>query len=262
LLTAEAPVFRHGEYVTVKIIKRVLLFIPLLVVVVIIGGFVWLATPVGASMPQARDAMLSDSDVQISDDTYLVFAPIDQEPTVGFIIYPGAKVPAESYAPTARAIAEAGYLVVIVPMPLNFAIFNIGGADGVIASFPTIETWAIGGHSLGGAMAAWYAYDNPEKMRGLVLWASYPDASKSLADTNLQVTSIYGALDGLATPDTVLGSADYLPANTSFVEIAGGNHANFGWYGDQPGDNPATISRDAQTEQIIGATLALLAQIQ
>jgi len=245
-----------------KKFRRLLWFIPVFLLVGIIGGLVWLSTPVGAAMPQARDAMQSDRDVEVSTDTYLVFMPIDQDPTVGFIIYPGAKVLPESYAPTAHAIAEEGYLVVIVPMPLNFAIFNITGADGVIASFPNIETWAIGGHSLGGAMAAWYAYDNPEKMSGLVLWASYPDASKSLAETNLQVTSIYGALDGLATPNTVLGSADYLPTNTTFVEIVGGNHANFGWYGDQPGDNPATISRESQTQQITNATLTLLARLR
>jgi hypothetical protein len=28
------------------------------------------------------------------------------------------------------------------------------------------------------------------------------------------------------------------------VSIEGGNHAQFGWYGPQEGDNPATISRE------------------
>ncbi|MDX2077361.1 MAG: alpha/beta fold hydrolase [bacterium] len=245
-----------------KKVRRFLWAIPVLLAIVLIGGFVWLATPVGASMPQAIDALQSDDVVEISTEPYLVFSPIDQDPTVGFIFYPGAKVPAEAYAPAARAIAESGYLVVIVPMPLNFAIFNISGADDVIAQFPTIEKWAIGGHSLGGAMSARYAHDNPDKISGLVLWASYPEASKSLADMDTKVTSISGSLDGLATPDTILGSRPYLPADTVFVEIVGGNHANFGWYGDQPGDNPATISRDAQTAQIIDATVALLAQLQ
>ncbi|HRF99238.1 MAG TPA: alpha/beta hydrolase, partial [Aggregatilineales bacterium] len=74
--------------------------------------------------------------VQVTQDNYLVFSPVGESPTVGFIIYPGAKVPPEAYAPTAHAIASDGYLVVIVPMPLNFAIFNISAADGVMAEFP------------------------------------------------------------------------------------------------------------------------------
>ncbi|MCU0482166.1 MAG: alpha/beta hydrolase [Anaerolineae bacterium] len=228
---------------------------------IFIGGFVWLATPVGASMPQAVDAMQSNRLVTVTQDTYLVFSPADEMPTVGFIVYPGAKVPPEAYAPIASAIADEGYLVVIVPMPLNFAIFNITAADGVIAQFPNIQTWAIGGHSLGGAMSAWYAYDNPDQFAGLVLWASYPDASRSLADSDLKVVSIYGELDGLATPEMVRGSGAFLPEDATFVEIMGGNHANFGWYGDQPGDNPATISRESQTDQIVDATVKLLKKL-
>ncbi len=244
-----------------KHIRRLLWFIPLLLLVVGVGGFIWLATPVGASLPEAINAMQSDESVIVTNGDYLVFAPVDKNPTVGFIFYPGAKVLPESYAPAMRAIAQEGYLVVIVPMPLNFAIFNISAADEVIAQFPDIQTWAIGGHSLGGAMSARYAHDNPDKISGLILWASYPEASKSLADRDIVVASIYGSLDGLATPDTVLGARPYLPTDTTFVEIVGGNHANFGWYGDQPGDNPATISRETQTAQAVDATLAVLDQL-
>lgn len=245
-----------------KRIRRYLWVIPVFFLVIFIGGFVWLATPVGASMPQAVDAMQSTEQVIVTQDTYLVFNPANESPSIGFIIYPGAKVPPEAYAPVASAIAGQGYLAVIVPMPLNFAIFNINAAEGVIAQFPDVQTWAIGGHSLGGAMSAWYAYDNPDQFDGLVLWASYPDTSRSLANSDLKVVSIYGELDGLATPETVRGSESLLPENTTFVEILGGNHANFGWYGDQPGDNPATISRELQTDQIVDATVRLLAQLK
>ena len=244
-----------------KKVRRFLWFIPLLLLIVGVGGFIWLATPVGASLPEAVDAMQSDELVMVTNGDYIIFSPVDKNPIVGFIFYPGAKVLPESYALAMRAIAQEGYLVVIVPMPLNFAIFNVTAADGVVAQFPDIQTWAIGGHSLGGAMSARYAHDNPDKIRGLILWASYPEASKSLADRDIVVASIYGSLDGLATPDTVLGARPYLPADTAFVDIAGGNHANFGWYGDQPGDNPATISREAQTAKIVEASLAVLEQL-
>ncbi len=91
-----------------KKVKHFFWAIPAFLAIVLIGGFVWLATPVGASMPQAIDALQSDAVVEISTEQYLVFSPTDQDPSVGFIFYPGAKVPAEAYAPTAYAIAEAG----------------------------------------------------------------------------------------------------------------------------------------------------------
>jgi hypothetical protein len=49
-----------------------------------------------------------------------------------------------------------------------------------------------------------------------------------------------------------------LPANTRWITIEGGNHAQFGWYGDQSGDLPATISHLEQQQIIIEATLELL----
>jgi hypothetical protein len=45
------------------------------------------------------------------------------------------------------------------------------------------------------------------------------------------------------------------------VAIEGGNHAGFGWYGPQAGDNPATISVAVQSRQIQLATIALLDQV-
>ena len=83
-----------------------------------------------------------------------MFRPLDQEPAVGLILYPGARVDPRAYAPTARALVQEGYLVVIVPMLLDLAFFAPGRAAEVMAEFPGIEAWAGGGHSLGGAMAA------------------------------------------------------------------------------------------------------------
>ena len=144
-------------------------------------------------------------------------------------------------------------------MPLNLAVFGANAAADVTAAYPDIEHWAIGGHSLGGAMAAKYAFDNPGAMAGLVFWASYPAGSNDLSGADIAVSSIYGSNDGVATPDQVLAAKPLLPANTAWVEITGGNHAQFGWYGPQEGDNPATISREEQQAQTVAATAALLA---
>ncbi len=50
-------------------------------------------------------------------------------------------------------------------------------------------------------------------------------------------------------------SRTLLPADTTWVVIEGGNHAQFGDYGIQPGDNVATISAAEQQTQIVDATV-------
>jgi len=107
-------------------------------------------------------------------------------------------------------------------------------------------------------MAAQFAYDNPSKIQGLVLWAAYPASGTNLTKQTLLVTTIHGTNDGLVTSTQIDSSLKLLPTNTVRVEIAGGNHAQFGWYGEQPGDNAAMIARTSQQSQIINATVELL----
>lgn len=242
-------------------VLRRLLLILLVVLLLAVGGFtVWAYTPLGP-MPEAVAALQSDAKVQVTTSPWLTFTPVGSQPTTGFIIYPGGRVDARSYAPVARAIAEHGYLVVIVPMPFNLAVFNPAAADKVIAAHPEIQRWAIGGHSLGGAMAANYAYTHPGAVQGLVLWASYPASNNSLADRSLAAITIYATEDGLATPDKIEASLPLLPANSRVAMIGGGNHAGFGWYGPQSGDGQAMISRAEQQAQVVGATATLLAEL-
>jgi len=192
----------------------------------------------------------------------LVFSPASSQSTTGLILYPGGRVDYRAYAPAAHQIASQGFLVVIVPMPLNLAVFNPGAAADVISAYPQIEHWAIGGHSLGGSMAANFAYSHPGSVEGLVLWASYPAESDDLSRSGIRVLSISGTLDGLSTPEQIANSAAFLPADTIWVTIEGGDHAQFGWYGAQPGDNFATISRVEQQAQIVQATVSFLIKFE
>lgn len=244
-----------------KFWKRILFVLTLVVAMAVVGFVVWASTPSGATMPTALAALQSNAVVNVTQDEWLVFEPVDTEPMTGYIFYPGGRVVADAYAPLGQAIAEDGYLVVLVPMPLNLAVLNADGADAVMAAYPEIEHWAIGGHSLGGAMAARYAYEHPNAVEGLVMMGAFPEAQLDLSDRELVVASIYGALDGLATVEEVEASAKLLPDDAEFVLIEGGNHAQFGWYGAQAGDNAATISREAQTEQVVSATLQVLEAI-
>jgi dienelactone hydrolase len=157
----------------------------------------------------------------------------------------------------AKAIAAEGYLVVITRMPLNLAVFGVNTANDVMASYPQVNAWAIGGHSLGGTIAAQFTYENPSKIQALVLWAAYPAAGIDLSNNTFLVTTIHGTNDGLVSNAQIDDSLKLLPPSTVRVEITGGNHAQFGWYGDQAGDNPATITREQQQTQTLNATLTL-----
>lgn len=224
-------------------------------------GFVGWALLGPQPMPEALIALQSDPQVTVQQSSWIVFQPAATTPTTGLIIYPGGRVDERAYAPAAHALAAQGYLVVLVPMPLNFAIFAPDRASQVIAAFPAIQHWAIGGHSLGGAMAAQFAYEHSDQIDGLVLWASYPPGVGSLADRPLAVASIFGTRDGVATLEDIEEARPLLPPDTTWVAIEGGNHAQFGWYGPQSGDLQATISRAEQQAQTVAATLAVLQQI-
>lgn len=240
-----------------KIILAILVIVPLAA----LGGFtLWAYTPLGP-MPEAISALQSDARIQVSLGSWIAFQPSVTDKSTGFIIYPGARVDPRSYAPMAKDIAEEGYLVVIVSMPFNLAVFGVEIASDVMRAYPQINSWAIGGHSLGGSMAASFAYRHPGAVKGIVLWASYPSASENLSSQPIKAVSIYGTRDGLTSVSEINASRGLLPPDAVFVEIVGGNHAQFGWYGPQSGDNEATISREEQQAQAVAATLSILRSI-
>ncbi len=233
----------------------------LLVVLLAVAGFVgWAETPLGPN-DRALAALATTNAVTMEQNAWIVFHPAQHTATTGLIFYPGGRVDPLSYAPLAQAIAERGFLVVIVPMPLNLAVLAPNRANEVIAAFPDVERWAVGGHSLGGAMACSFAAEHPDAVQGLVLMGAYCSGA-DLSQLPLQVTSITGTEDGVINRERLAEGRALLPLGTQYVEIAGGNHAQFGSYGVQPGDNPATISAELQEEQIVAATVALLEQIQ
>jgi poly(3-hydroxybutyrate) depolymerase len=143
-------------------------------------------------------------------------------------------------------------------MPLNLATFGINKASEVIDAFPQIVRWVIGGHSVGGAMAARFVANNPSVLEGLVLWSSHPASDNDLSNRDLVTVSIYETLNGLSINRNIDSTHHLLPPQTRWVPIEGGTHAQFGWYGPQKGENVATISQKDQQKIIINATLDLL----
>lgn len=241
-----------------KIFRRILLGLGIVIVVTFIGFFVWAETP---SRPgtAAMAALQSSSTVQVIDKgNYILFEPTDRQFKTAFLFYPGGHVDFRSYSPILYRIAEQGYPVMLVHVPLNLAVFDIEAGAPVMKDFPQISTWVVGGHSLGGVMAASFAANHPE-IKGIVFWAAYP-ADDRIKNSGVKVLSIYGTEDGgLDHGAKIEQYKAFEPLDTEFVIIQGGNHGQFADYGRQPGDNPATISPESQWQQTTDATVKFLA---
>lgn len=239
--------------------KRFLLGVVIVLVAISFGFVGWASFPLGPG-PAALAALHPDKSVSVETvQGWTVFRPTGGEVRTGLIFYPGGRVDYRSYAPILKSLAQHGSLVVLVPMPLSLAFFAPDKADEVLTAFPEIQTWALAGHSLGGAMAARYCFTHPGKIQGLVLWASYPAASDSLANQKLAAVSIFGSEDGQVK--SLEASGNLMPAGTTWIKIDGGSHAQFGDYGLQPGDGQAKISPQQQWDQVSSATLAFLLKI-
>ncbi|EMA63800.1 alpha/beta hydrolase [Halorubrum kocurii] len=232
----------------------------LLVGALVVGGAgVYFAVGLGPD-EAALDAVESSSEVtveRLDGATAVRSGPVTAE-TTGLVYYPGARVNHESYVPTAaEAVAGRDVAVVIVDMPLNLAVLGPNRADDAREAFPAIESWAVGGHSLGGAMACRYAAANADELDGLVLHASYCD--RDVSESGLRVLSVQGAADGVIDAERELESRGNLPPDARLVELDGVNHAGFGAYGPQRGDRSVSTDPAAMRERVGDATGAWLA---
>jgi hypothetical protein len=236
-----------------RLLKPVLIALAALLVLASAGFYGWTRVARYPAFPEA--AALARS-VETERGWY-VFQP-DGEVRGGLVFYPGGLVDPAAYAPLMQQVSDRGILAVIVPMPLDLAVFGIGRADDVIEVYSDVDAWAIGGHSLGGAMAAEYVNSGADPIDGIVLLASYPAESTDLSGLPIGALSIYGTEDGVSG-DVFEESLQRLPVDATLVEIEGGNHAQFGDYGPQEGDGVATIDR-AEQQRMTARAIAVMVE--
>lgn len=177
----------------------------------------------------------------------VVMTPTGQADGVGIVFIPGAKVDPYAYMATFRQVVANGTTVVITKPTLNLAFFDTRPLATFEAHAPSVTRWGVGGHSLGGVRACQLAQDAD----GLLLLGSY--CANDISRSYIDVLSVSGSRDGLSTPAKVDAARDKLPSTATMTEIQGSNHADFGAYGDQPGDRTATISRADARQQISDA---------
>ena len=189
-------------------------------------------------------------------DGTVVIRPEGRDTIAGLIFYPGGKVEHTAYTPLMEALASEGILCVLVEMPFRLAVLDVNAAEGIPEAFPEAERWYMGGHSLGGSMAASYLASHTEDFDGLILLGSYSTAD--LSGSGLSVLSVYGSEDGVMNREKYDGYRPNLPEGFAEVIIEGGNHAYFGAYGEQDGDGTATVTPAEQLRQTAEAILTML----
>ena len=208
----------------------------------------------------AQEFLQSTTTVEVTHtDDWIQFTAVESTVPIGFVFYPGALVEAEAYAPVLHYIAELGIDSYALHVPLGFAVFDRDGALPIIESEPS-KSWIVGGHSLGGVAAA-EMVTLDERVRGLSLWASYPDDDTDLQEYELIVHSLLGSLDNIVNREVWEQSKDLLPEVTTWIDIEGGNHSQFGAYGLQEEDGVATIPANQQWQQTANSVAQIAMQI-
>lgn len=193
------------------------------------------------AMEEAK-SLLDEPYVKVEDNLIIV-EPTDVQ--ANFVFYPGAYVETEAYLVMADTLRKEGIRVYIVKMPLNLAVLNRDAFESIQQKYESDLPWYLGGHSLGGAMIT---YNDVSDVEGLIFLAAYSDGANDLSNSNINVLSITASKDDILDMVSFEKGTAFLPEHAIYIEIEGGNHANFAYYGTQRGDGDNTISRQRQHE--------------
>jgi len=212
-------------------------------VAVISGAFaIYVSDYYRADYAAVSDFKIEENITVTTADNKIIYAP--QESDSLLIFYPGGKVDHTAYDPLMEACASKGITCVLFDMPFNLAVFDVNAADSIKTMFPDIEKCYIGGHSLGGSMAAAYLADYTADFDGLVLLGSY--STEDFSDSGIEVLSVYGSEDKVLNKEKYEENKSNLPEGFEEFIIEGGCHAYFGMYGAQDGDGTPSISNKEQ----------------
>ena len=203
--------------------------------------------------------LMENSDGLIFENTsdYYAFTPRATYQEV-FLFYPGALVQPKAYIPLCRKVAENGIQVYLFKMPWRQATRGYTKPLALDMFKDSSKTYILAGHSQGAKMAAQFVYENPSLVDKLILMGTTHPRDISLASFDLPILKIYGSKDGVASEQTLMNNKGKLPSHAAFIKIEGANHAQFGYYGPQLGDERATISREKQQAEILKHIMTFL----
>lgn len=250
--------FLISGYIRRKMKKKVPMVLH--IVISVVSGLLVLTIAAGIYLNKHYSAdndavavFANSGDISVSENDNALFIDSRGEDTA-FIFYPGAKVDSEAYLPLMKKLAGNGVDCFILKPPFRLSVFDMNAADKIIDSYD-YKNIIVSGHSMGGVAASSYATDNPERVDGIVLLASY---SNSKISDSIPLLSVYGSEDKVLDKDAYNSAKANFPKDFEEVVIKGGNHACFGNYGEQSGDGKATITHDEQQDDTVGAVVDFL----
>ncbi len=233
-----------------KIIKRTTIGILSILILMCLVLFIYTLNAYKPSL-KMEEAIneIADNDIKV-DESFDHITYTISDPFKNIVIIPGGKVYAKSYSYLAYNLALEGYQVTIFKSFFKLAILTPNYATRFLED--DLDNILIG-HSLGGTVASMMASEN-EDITDIIFLASYP--IKDITDKN--VLLITASNDQILDYKDVENSKSLLPDDTVFMEIAGGNHGYFGFYGDQKNDGSATISNLEQQQIIISEVIKFI----
>ena len=221
----------------------------------IIGFVIWSQVGVMAAEPDPVAAVQANPEIEVTESgTAIVLSPAAGATARAGLLSRARRSTPWAYAAKLSGIVEEGTTVVIVRPWLNLALFDLRPLSTFTDLAPDVETWAVGGHSMGGVRACLMSSDADQLVCSP---RTAPPTSRPSVDP---VLGISGSEDGLATPQKIADARPLLPADAELVEIEGASHSSFGDYGPQPGDGTPTISDEDMTAQITELLGGFLAQ--
>ena len=238
-----------------RIAKKLLIIISGILIGLVAAFFIFIFDNYDAK-ETAKKYINSSDTVKVTEEKEWFFFDGSGD-DIALIFYPGARVEEIAYARIMNEIAKEGIDCYIVKLPFRLALFNANGADAIISKNNYKEIY-VGGHSLGGVIAGNYAYENMDKVTGLVLIESRVSVK---LDDKLKVLSIYATNDGILDKEKYEKAKEYLPKDFKEVIVEGGNHANVADYGHQKGDNQATISKDEQQKLVVDSVIDFIKKL-
>ena len=234
------------------------------------GGLIFMAVLFWSIQAHDVPASLYESTAALRVETTgygRVFRPAVPASKAAFVFIPGGLIDPNAYVPLVRAVADAGIPAAIVDVPLRAAPTDSMRAtlwtrielakDDVGGERPIV----LGGHSRGGMFASAFAAERPGELAGLVLFGTTHPRDQDLSKTTWPVVKILGSADCVAPLAESERNRAKLPQSVDWIEIAGANHRQFGYYGWQIGDCAATITREEQHRRVADAIVALVRRV-
>lgn len=227
--------------------KKTIYFTITFLIGLVLLGLIYLKWNTYMPSTEAIEA-LGESNVHYERNVILI-EPIGEQ--VGnLVFYQGGFVKTASYSVLAQIFAKNGYRVFLPEMPINLAILNSDAYSEIREKYPDDGKWVLMGHSLGGTSAIIHLSKAKPDLDALVLLGSYGTESANISNFDLNVLSIVADRDNILSWDQFEFNKKFLPFETTYETIIGGNHSGFGYYGYQRGDGEATISRKEQHDRI------------